>query len=350
MKKLAYACLVFFGFWSYANADSKLTALTVDTTAQASDLVYKVDSPGGTPQSRSITISNMLSQVGTSSVTANAVLDVSIVSVAGSKITGTAGIPNAAIDGSSITKQGNTFNGASQLVQTSGSTLIPNALVDASSVTKQGNIFNGASQLVQTNGSTQLPAISGALVTNLNASNLASGTIPNARQDASSVTLQGQGVAVLAGTNTFSGGNTFTSSTTVTSTFSATGVSSVLIGQTVLISTNNIFQVGTSTTMAYTNSGHLEFHASTSPTITSCGIGGNVASGSSDITGSFTMGAATVSCTLVFSQFWKNVPQCFGNDETGVNAVKFTPTTQNVVVTTAGTGGDLVDYFCVGEQ
>ncbi|MEW5971568.1 MAG: hypothetical protein AB1706_17090 [Pseudomonadota bacterium] len=39
-----------------------------------------------------------------------------------------------------------------------------------SSVTKQGNTFNGASQLVQLNGSSQLPAVSGALLTNLPAS------------------------------------------------------------------------------------------------------------------------------------------------------------------------------------
>ena len=69
------------------------------------------------------------------------------------------------------------------------------AVVAAGNITTQGNTFNGASQLVQLNGSTQLPAVSGALLTNLNASNIASGTIGDARLS-SNVTVQG---------NTFNG-------------------------------------------------------------------------------------------------------------------------------------------------
>jgi hypothetical protein len=106
-----------------------------------------------------------------------------------------------------VTVQGNTFNGASQLVRLNGSTQLPavsgalvttlnasnissGTLADArlsSQVTVQGNTFNGASQLVQMNASTQLPAVSGINLTNLNASNLASGTIPDARLSASVV-------------------------------------------------------------------------------------------------------------------------------------------------------------------
>jgi hypothetical protein len=48
-------------------------------------------------------------------------------------------------------------------------------------VTLQGNTFNGASQLVQLNGSSQLPVVSGVNVTALNASNLGSGTVPTVR-------------------------------------------------------------------------------------------------------------------------------------------------------------------------
>jgi hypothetical protein len=50
-----------------------------------------------------------------------------------------------------------------------------------SNVTLQGNTFNGASQLVQLNGSGQLPSLSGVNLTALNATNLASGTIGTAR-------------------------------------------------------------------------------------------------------------------------------------------------------------------------
>ncbi|MDP4198456.1 MAG: hypothetical protein Q8902_02670 [Bacteroidota bacterium] len=44
--------------------------------------------------------------------------------------------------------------------------------------TIQGNTFNGASQLVQLNGSTQYPAIDGSLITLLNGSAVASGLVP----------------------------------------------------------------------------------------------------------------------------------------------------------------------------
>jgi hypothetical protein len=45
----------------------------------------------------------------------------------------------------------------------------------------QGNTFNGNSQLVQTTAGGALPTISGANLTSLNASALASGTVPTAR-------------------------------------------------------------------------------------------------------------------------------------------------------------------------
>lgn len=43
------------------------------------------------------------------------------------------------------------------------------------------NVGTSANNIVQLNGSAQIPAVSGALLTNLNASNLASGTVPMAR-------------------------------------------------------------------------------------------------------------------------------------------------------------------------
>lgn len=48
-------------------------------------------------------------------------------------------------------------------------------------VTQQGNIFNGVGNLVQLDGAGNLPALSGASLTSLNASNISSGTIAAAR-------------------------------------------------------------------------------------------------------------------------------------------------------------------------
>jgi hypothetical protein len=52
--------------------------------------------------------------------------------------------------------------------------------VDAS-VTQQGNSFNGPNQLVQLNGTGQLPPLNGSALTNLNATNLTTGTLDAAR-------------------------------------------------------------------------------------------------------------------------------------------------------------------------
>lgn len=116
-----------------------------------------------------------------------------------------------------VTLAGNTFNGVNQLVQLDGSGFLPalngsaltnlnasniasGTLADArlsANVTLQGNIFNGANQLVKLNPSGDLPALSGINLTNLNASAVTAGTLPDARLSAN-VTLMG---------NTFNGAN-----------------------------------------------------------------------------------------------------------------------------------------------
>lgn len=167
----------------------------------------------------------------------------------GSSLTGITATQVGAIGSTdtAITKQGNTFNGSSQLVQLNSSGYLPaldgslitnltkgqvglgdvpntdctnasnissgtlsNSRLN-SSVTVQGNTFNGNLQLVQLNSSMQYPALDGSLITNLtksqvglgnvpntdctNASNISSGTLSNSRLS-TSVTLQG---------NTFNG-------------------------------------------------------------------------------------------------------------------------------------------------
>ena len=84
--------------------------------------------------------------------------------------------------------------------------LVLNQQIDSSSITKLGNIFNGASQLVLIDGTGKLPAIDGSALLNLPSTS---------------------GGAVLASTQTFSGSNTFGGSgittTTVQGAFLATG-------------------------------------------------------------------------------------------------------------------------------
>lgn len=89
----------------------------------------------------------------------------------------TSGVLSAAVaDTDYLTPTGN-GSGLTALNATNIATGTLNAARLPVTATTQGNTFNGASQLVQLNASTQLPAVSGTLLTNLNASNISSGTI-----------------------------------------------------------------------------------------------------------------------------------------------------------------------------
>ncbi len=110
----------------------------------------------------------------------------------------------------SITKKGNNFNGANQLVQLdanqkfpaknaslvtdiNGSNVSSGTVADArlsNNVTKKGNTFNGASQLVQLDSSQRFPAKNGSQITSINGSNVSSGTVADTRLS-TNITKQG---------------------------------------------------------------------------------------------------------------------------------------------------------------
>jgi hypothetical protein len=130
-----------------------------------------------------------------------------------------------------------------------GSTWI--SLSTPANATLQGNSFNGSSQLVQTNSSGQLPAISGVNLTNINASNLSSGTVPTARLGSGSATsstyLRGDGTW-----STPSGGGGGSSTIDLVATF--TGSQTIGPGNTVSIGFNNVLT--TPTVGSFSGSGY----------------------------------------------------------------------------------------------
>ena len=112
------------------------------------------------------------------------------------------------------------FSGnGSALTSLNGTNISSGTVADArltSNVTLQGNTFNGVSQLVQTDGSGQLPALSGVLLTSLNGSNIASGTVADARLSAN-VALLNAATVNFTGTLQRAGSNVCTASGNCTS-------------------------------------------------------------------------------------------------------------------------------------
>ncbi|MBA3679329.1 hypothetical protein H0W80_04040, partial [Candidatus Saccharibacteria bacterium] len=115
---------------------------------------------------------------------------------------------SASLNGS-LSANGFTGDG-SALTNLNASQIMSGTLSNArlsTSVTTQGNVFNGIDQLVQLNNLGYLPTLNGGNLTSLNASNITSGTLLDARLSAN--------VPRLDGNQTFSGNNTFSQPLTV---------------------------------------------------------------------------------------------------------------------------------------
>ncbi len=114
--------------------------------------------------------------------------------------------------------------------------------MDASTVTLQGNNFNGANQLVQLDGSNKLPVADGSNLTNLNASNISAGTLADARLSSNVARLNAS--QTFTGNNTYSGNTKYQNSANSTSAFqiqNATGTSNLFVADT----TNTRIGIGT---------------------------------------------------------------------------------------------------------
>ena len=137
----------------------------------------------------------------------------------------TGGVTRVSFDTSGNASFTGTINGnGSGITSINGSNISSGTVADArltSNVTLQGNVFNGALQLVQLDGAGALPALNGSALTNLNASNISSGTLNDARLSSN--------VPLLNAANDFSTTNTF-SAGIVTNSIAPTG--SLTIGST----------------------------------------------------------------------------------------------------------------------
>lgn len=125
---------------------------------------------------------------------------------------GTQETGNINISGTAIA--GNFSGNGSAITSLNATSLASGTVADgrlSANVTLQGNSFNGASQLVQLTGGSALPAVSGTNLTNLNGSAISSGTVTDARLSSN--------VALLGSSQTFTGAPLFKNSADSTSAF-----------------------------------------------------------------------------------------------------------------------------------
>lgn len=243
--------------------------------------------------------------------------------------------------------------------------------MNPSSVTLQGNTFNGASQLVQTNGSTQLPAISGALLINLNASSFTSGTLPAAQLPAlTGDVTSSAGSAATTAAATQANIRTFTSSITVS------GGGGVIVNSvsanslTISTATGGIFQVSVSSALArapsdflltvssqdatmgfgFQNNSHF-VSSGTTPSMGTCGTSPSV--DGTDLAGVVTVGGGVVtSCAMTFGSSFGRTPVCVvATNSTAVTADIGSISSSAVTFGFSATlGGGTIWYICVGNK
>lgn len=109
----------------------------------------------------------------------------------------------------------------------------------------------------------------------------------------------------------------------------------------------NLGIVTSSDTVAFRAS-NLALVQSTAPVITGCGSSPSVTGTNSAFT--ITVGATTTGCTAIFSQPFANSPTCVISERTMsiINALSYTVTSNAVVLSQTGLGGNLVDVICIG--
>jgi hypothetical protein len=83
------------------------------------------------------------------------------------------------------------------------------------------------------------------------------------------------------------------------------------------------------------------------PVVSGCGTG-TLATGSSDMAGTFTATGAT-GCTLTFGQAYATAPSCTVTELTVNTAARTTAVSTTALVVASGTSGSTYTYVCIGK-
>lgn len=141
-------------------------------------------------------------------------------------VTGT--LPNANIDGSSVTLRGNSFNGANELILADSSGLVPNANIDSSSVTKLGASIDLATEVSGTIPGYQL---GGGSSLYLNIPTTGTLSAPFGISGSSASFSSYEGTSTDNSTTTYTGTNLFSSSTSIKGTTTNNNAAAGYVGE-----------------------------------------------------------------------------------------------------------------------
>lgn len=109
-----------------------------------------------------------------------------------------------------------------------------------------------------------------------------------------------------------------------------------------------LFAAGISYAAVFTSSvDRLAGSATSIPVISACGSG-TLATGSSDMAGTFTATGAT-GCTLTFGTAYASAPSCTVTELTINTAARTTAVSTTALVVAAGGSGSTYTYVCIGK-
>jgi len=99
--------------------------------------------------------------------------------------------------------------------------------------------------------------------------------------------------------------------------------------------------------MTLTPNAHIEYSATTTPPISSCGTGATITG--TDMAGRAVVGTSPgTTCTVTFVNSWTNPPLCWANNETSAQLARASSTISALTISGTLTANDNLTYGCVG--
>ncbi|MBI2645305.1 hypothetical protein HYW94_03995, partial [Candidatus Uhrbacteria bacterium] len=117
-------------------------------------------------------------------------------------------------------------------------------------------------------------------------------------------------------------------------------------GQSLGFAVSNLSTTAQVVAMTLTSNAHIEYSATTTPTISDCGTSATITG--TDMGGRIVIGTTPGTCTVTFKNSWTNAPLCWANNETTANLARASASATVLTIAGTLTASDNVTYGCVG--